>query len=171
MKMSYVAKFVIENNRIYTENTNLSHGYEVLNLATFEPFPKNPPISKIFREIGLADELGSDMRSTYKYTKMYSGGDPQFIEGDVFRITVPLTAVATATAGFSSKLLDIEKINGEINLSETDKKLFVVIKGNPRIKRPNIISSLEIGRSTLDRSPKKLKYTGLLERIGSNKTG
>ncbi len=95
----YVAKLVIEKNHIYTENANLSHGYGVLNLSTFEPFPKNPPISKIFREIGLADELGSGMRNTYKYTKMYSGGEPQFVEGDVFRITIPLTEVATATVG------------------------------------------------------------------------
>lgn len=29
--------------------------------------------SKVFREIGLADELGSGMRNTYKFTKLYSG--------------------------------------------------------------------------------------------------
>ena len=56
---AYVAKLIIEKNCIYTENANLSHGHGVLNLATFEPFSKNPPISKVFREIGLADELGS----------------------------------------------------------------------------------------------------------------
>lgn len=95
----YVAKMVIEKDKLYTENANLSHGYGVLNLATFDPFQKNPPISKVFREIGLADELGSGMRNTYKYTKMYSGGEPQFVEGDVFRITIPLTEVATATVG------------------------------------------------------------------------
>lgn len=70
---AYVAKMVIEKDRIYTENSNRSHGFGTLNLSTFEPFPKNPPISKVFREIGLADELGSGMRNTYKYTKLYSG--------------------------------------------------------------------------------------------------
>ena len=98
----YVAKMVIEKDKLYTENANLSHGYGILNLATFDPFQKNPPISKVFREIGLADELGSGMRNTYKYTKMYSGGEPQFVEGDVFRITIPLTDVATATVGPTS---------------------------------------------------------------------
>ena len=44
-----------------------------LDLQKFEPFPKNPAISKVFREIGLADELGSGMRNTYKYTQLYSG--------------------------------------------------------------------------------------------------
>ena len=167
----YVAKLVIEKNRIYTENANLSHGHGALSLATFEPFPKNPPISKVFREIRLADELGSVMRNTYKYTKMYSGGEPQFVEGDVFRITIPLSEVATATVGPSSNPLNAEKINGEINLSDVDKKILAVIRNNPHIKRPDIISSLDIGKSTLDRSLKKLKDAGLLKRIGSNKTG
>lgn len=39
---------------------------------------KNPSISKVFREIGLADELGSGMRNTYKYTQLYSGENPIF---------------------------------------------------------------------------------------------
>lgn len=95
----YIAKLVIEKDRIFTENANLSHGYGILNPVSFEPFQKNPPISKVFREIGLADELGSGMRNTYKYTNMYSGENPIFEEGDVFRITIPLSEVATATVG------------------------------------------------------------------------
>ena len=98
----YVAKFVIERTRIYTENANLSHGQGVLELASFEPFQKNPPISKIFREIGLADELGSGMRNTYKYTRLYSGSEPEFVEGDIFRTIVPLKEAATATVGPAS---------------------------------------------------------------------
>lgn len=96
---AYVAKFIIEKDRILTENSNRSHGLGSLDIESFEPFPKNPPISKVFREIGLADELGSGMRNTYKYTKLYSGGEPQFIEGDVFRTIIPLSPVATAKVG------------------------------------------------------------------------
>ena len=95
----YVAKFLIERDRLYTENANRSHGHGVLHLSSFEPYAKNPPISKVFREIGLADELGSGMRNTYKYTKLYSGGTPEFIEGDVFRTVVPLTSIAVERVG------------------------------------------------------------------------
>ena len=63
------------------------------------PFAKNPPISKIFREIGYADELGSGMRNSYKYTKLYSGEEPEFIEGDVFEIIIPLTTGAMTKVG------------------------------------------------------------------------
>ncbi len=99
---AYVAKFIIEKDRILTENSNRSHGLGSLDIESFEPFPKNPPISKVFREIGLADELGSGMRNTYKYTKLYSGREPQFIEGDVFRTIIPLSPVATAKVGPAS---------------------------------------------------------------------
>ena len=95
----YVAKFVIECDRLYTENANRSHGHGALLLSSFEPYAKNPPISKVFREIGLADELGSGMRNTYKYTQLYSGGTPEFIEGDVFRTVVPLTPIAVGKVG------------------------------------------------------------------------
>lgn len=49
----------IEKDRIVIENGNCAHGVGALNLQSFQPFPKNPPISKVFREIGFADELGS----------------------------------------------------------------------------------------------------------------
>jgi len=95
----YVAKFVIEKGRMFTENGNIAHGSGVLSLAQFQPYSKNPPIAKVFREVSLADELGSGMRNTYKYTKLYSGGIPEFIEGDVFRTIIPLSAVATEKVG------------------------------------------------------------------------
>lgn len=60
---------------------------------------KNPPIAKVFREVSLAGELGSGMYSTYKYTKLYSVGEPQFIDGDLFRTIIPLKPIATAKVG------------------------------------------------------------------------
>ena len=95
----YIAKFVIGKEELYTENSNRSHGFGSLNLQSFQPFPKNPAISKVFREIGLADELGSGMRNTYKYTKLYSGGMPLFEEGDVFKTIIPLNTVANTKVG------------------------------------------------------------------------
>jgi len=171
----YVAKLVIEKNRIYTENSNLSHGYGALDIATFEPFQKNPPISKVFREIGLADELGSGMRNTYKYTKMYSGGEPQFVEGDVFRITIPLSEVATATVGPEFITPNNGAINGVINgaikLTETEQKLLQFLKENPHATKPIMVSTVGVGAGTIERAIKKLKKANLLERVGPNKTG
>lgn len=135
----YVAKLVIERDRVYTENANLSHGYGVLDLATFDPFQKNPPISKVFREIGLADELGSGMRNTYKYTKMYSGAEPQFVEGDVFRITIPLTDVATSTVGPTTQVSTqvTTQVSTQVVAEDKDSRLesLVAFCGSPRSKK------------------------------------
>ncbi len=84
---------------MYTENPNRAHGMGILNIEHFEPFAKNPAISKVFREIFLADELGSGMRNTYRFTKMYSVGTPEFREGDFFTTIIPLSTVATAKVG------------------------------------------------------------------------
>lgn len=106
----YVPKLVIERDKITTENGNLAHGHGNLNLKTYRPFAKNPPIAKVFREIGLADELGSGMRNSYKYTKLYSGGEPVFTEADVFTTIIPLSEAATATVGPTEKLDSREQV-------------------------------------------------------------
>ena len=41
---------------------------------------------------------GSAVRNIYKYNKVYSGAEPVFIEGDVFKTIVPLTTQASTHA-------------------------------------------------------------------------
>ena len=41
-----------------------------IDLTSYEPYPKNPKIAKVFKEIGLADELGSGVRNIYKYIQV-----------------------------------------------------------------------------------------------------
>lgn len=109
----FPAKMIIDDEKIVVENSNLAHGIGALDIKKFEPFPKNPPISKVFREIGLADELGSGMRNTYKYTRLYSGTDPIFEEGDIFRTIVPLKKIATEKVGSDEE----DNGNGNVNVA------------------------------------------------------
>lgn len=88
--VAYTAKFVIEQGQMYVENANRAAGTGVITPDNLEPNPKNPIIASFFRSIGRADRLGSGVRNLYKYSKYYSGRAPEFREGDVFRITVPL---------------------------------------------------------------------------------
>lgn len=94
----FPAKFIIEQNRVYAENSNKPHGHGLINPADFSPFPKNPSIAKVFKEIGRADELGSGVRKLFKYGKIYSGADPRLLEEDVFKVIIPLTPQATMQA-------------------------------------------------------------------------
>ncbi len=89
---------------------------------TFRPFAKNPTIAKVFREIGLADELGSGMRNSYKYTKLYSGVEPVFTEADLFTIVIPLSEAATATVGptieFDSREQVKEQVKEQVTIQD-----------------------------------------------------
>ena len=87
---SYTAKFVIEKERMYVENANRATKEGFITVDNLEPDSKNPIIAAFFRNIGYADQLGSGVRKLFKYSKYYSGKDPQFVENDIFRIIVPL---------------------------------------------------------------------------------
>jgi ATP-dependent DNA helicase RecG len=113
----FPAKMVIEKDRVYIENGNKPHGSGIIDPEDFSPFPKNPKIAKFFKEIGWVDELGSGVRNMFKYNKIYSGADPEFIEGDVFKTIIPLVEQANKQIGdnFSSddrinKLLEYCKV-------------------------------------------------------------
>ena len=129
----YPAKIIIEKGRILTENANKTYHYGRI-LATSTPYPKNPVIAKFFNNIGRADELGSGVRNLYKYTKMYSDGEPVLFEDDVFKVEVPLLSIDTAdkppiTADKppinyqQSQIIDYIKENGSISNAEACKIL------------------------------------------------
>lgn len=84
------SRIIITKESIYTENPNRPRARGFITVNNCIPYSKNPKIAKIFREIGLADELGSGVRNITKYTEIYSGGKPTFEENDIFKVTVPL---------------------------------------------------------------------------------
>lgn len=162
----YPAKMIIDDEKITVENSNLAHGMGALDLQKFEPFPKNPAISKVFREIGLADELGSGMRNTYKYTQLYSGQNPLFEEGDIFRTIIPLKRIATQKVGGDNVAQGVvhdvahDVAHDKIALAEFIKEK---VRINDRITRKAIADEAGVSVKTIERAIKEidnLKYVG-----------
>ena len=87
---AYPAKIIIERDHIVTENWSLPRTPGRIDPCSFTPYPKNPLLANFFINIGRADVLGSGVRNLYEFTKLYSGGEPELIDGDVFRTIVPL---------------------------------------------------------------------------------
>ena len=110
---SYTAKFVIEKDSMYTENANRSSGDGIITLDNMEPNPKNPIIASFFRNIGWSDRLGSGVRNIFKYSKYYSGEEPEFVEGDVFRIIVPLNEDYSYDNPQNDSIDELERKNEE----------------------------------------------------------
>lgn len=158
---AFPAKLIIEKNKVRTENANIPHGFGEIDSNNFSPFPKNPAISKFFREIGLADELGSGIRNINKYIKEYSGGKPEFIEGDVFELNIPLN--------INKK--DEPQSEPQSEPQTKEDKLLELIKQNPSINKTEMARLLEVSPSTVKRIINKLKNGNKLDYEGSSRKG
>ena len=86
----FLARFIIEKDRIYAENWNRSNAHGRMDPDDFTPDAKNPLLAWFFVNIGRADYMGSGVRNLYRFTKIYSGGEPELIEGDIFKAIIPL---------------------------------------------------------------------------------
>lgn len=158
----FPAKMIIDEEKILIENSNLAHSIGELNLFKFEPFSKNPPISKVFREIGLADELGSGMRNTYKFTELYSNEKPIFEEGSIFRTIVPIRKIATKKVGIKDVAQDVAQKKEDILSIILDE-----IKKNPKISRKKIAEKVGVSVKTIERYIKEIQNLKFIGR-GSN---
>ena len=164
----YPAKMIIDDEKITVENSNLAHGMGALDLQKFEPFPKNPAISKVFREIGLADELGSGMRNTYKYTQLYSGQNPLFEEGDIFRTIIPLKKIATQKVGGENVSRNVPQDVSRMSFEELKSKIIEMIKKDSKVSRKFMAETLGVSEKTITRYIKEIPN---IEYVGKGKNG
>ena len=190
----YQAKFVIEKDRMYVENANRASQDAVITPDNMEPFPKNPIIAAFFRNIGYADQLGSGVRNLFKYSKYYSGKDPEFIEGDVFRIIVPLNDdysfdFGQAKHGYdagSPEYADIDGKSGESTgkvrekygkstgkvyekLNASQKKIIGYVEKNGMITNKEAQKLLDIKESRALKILRELTNLELLKKEGKSK--
>jgi len=86
-----ISRFIIEKDKMYTENACIPQYPGEITPENLDPRPRNPLVAKVFREIHFSDQLGSGMRKLYHDVPLYSGfAKPQFLDGNVFRLIVPL---------------------------------------------------------------------------------
>lgn len=162
---AYPAKLIIEKDCVRTENGNKARGLGAISLTDFVPYPKNPVIASVFKEIGWAEELGSGVRNIVKYSKVYSGTTPEFIDGDVFKTKISLNGTNRGDDGVNGG------VSGGVKLSEIDREVLECIKENGEFNAEEIAEAIKRGKRTVERAIKSLKELGMIERNGSDKTG
>ncbi|WP_434311035.1 winged helix-turn-helix transcriptional regulator [Hominifimenecus sp. rT4P-3] len=178
---SYTAKFVIEKERMYVENANRATSDGYITMDNLEPNPKNPIIASFFRNIGYADQLGSGVRNLFKYGKYYSGKETEFIEGDVFRIIVPLddeysydfgqTASETNETNETKSETNQLRLISKWSLTDEEKKIMLLIKEEPAITQKVLHEKSEIPLGTIKRILPRLQKNGVISRVGNNRSG
>jgi ATP-dependent DNA helicase RecG len=174
---TYFAKFVIEKDRMYVENANRATTGDVITPENLAPDSKNPIIAAFFRNIGFADELGSGVRNLYHYGKRYSGQPPQLIDGDIFRIIVPLDNEYSFDANTKGNLNGLHTNNCAVNcdvncdVNENQRKILEIMVDNSNITMQGLADAIGVTKRTVDYAIKKLKDAGIVSREGADKKG
>ena len=152
----FPAKLIIEANKVSTENWNKPNGSGNIDPANFSPYPKNPMIAKLFKEIGWVDELGSGVRNVYKYCELYTPNThPLFIEGDIFKAIIPLAEKTT-----------------QKTTQKTESRILEILTQHPDYGRKQIAEALDdITEGGVKYQLDKLKKAKRIKRIGPDKGG
>jgi ATP-dependent DNA helicase RecG len=160
---AHPARVIVEKDRILAENWNRPLNPGRIDPDNFKPYPKNPILARFFVNIGYADTLGSGVRNLYKYTQMYSGKEPELIEGDMFQAIIPL-----------NRAQDVPNVPNDVpNVpnEEIIRSIIEYIEKNPRITYTELAGALSVTRKTIQRNLVKLQESGLVRRVGNNRTG
>ena len=196
----FPAKIVIESDRIYAENWNRSNKHGRIDPGNFTPAPKNPIIAQFFLNIGRADKLGSGVRNLYKYTRIYSGSEPELFEGDVFKTILPLKGIGAlgstgdaSETGFPNGIIDVvdsslpngndrgndngydrsidNGIDNGYEFKKNKKVIFDAIRNKPHITLDELVILTGKSKRTISRETKEMQEDGTLRRIGSTRAG
>lgn len=164
LSIGYPAKLIIEKDKMWTENANRAKRIGKIDINDYAPYPKNPKIAKVFKEIGLADELGSGVRNMTKYTKIYSNSVPELNEDDIFTAIIPLEENSEEfTKKFTNEFTK--------KFTNTEIKIIELVKENPNITQLQLSENIGISKRAIIKNMNELKEKQVLKRIGNNKKG
>ncbi len=173
-------------DRMYTENANRAIKDGPITPENLEPTSKNPIIATFFRNIGRADRLGSGVRNLFKYSRFYSGSDPQFREGDVFRIIVPLNEAYSYDYKLGQERPDTVDANFDTidtidtiptpdlvsrNLTTEENVVLELITRDAALTQKQVQNTTGYSLSTVKRIMARLQKEGVITRIGNNRSG
>jgi ATP-dependent DNA helicase RecG len=167
---SYIAQFVIEKDRMYTANANRAETGEIITPDNFRPNPKNPIIAAFFRNIWYADELGSGVRNLYRYGRLYSGKTPEMLDGDVFKIVVPLDDSYSFDAQIG-KAQNKAQIKRSDDCALFENLILNYLRDNPQATQIETAKAIGKSRRAVQDAIALLKENGLLAREGARKNG
>ncbi len=179
----FPARFVIMKDEMFVENACRAKQEIDITPENLVPDSKNPTIASFFRNIGLADELGSGVRRLFKYVPLYSNAIPTMKEADIFRITVPLNDLysydlkTTEGETSSAKQGEVNAKQGEVNAKqgevnakqgEVSKNVIKLLRvlGDNQYRIMELCIMLKIKKPETVRSNyvKKALHLGLIEQ-------
>jgi ATP-dependent DNA helicase RecG len=169
---AYPAKIIIERDKITAENWSIPKNPGRIDPNDFTPYPKNPILANFFVQIGRADTLGSGVRNLYKFTKIYSGKEPELIDGDVFKTIVPLSLSLTGISDndkMSDKMSDNDRMSDKIDDKPHKERLTEYLKAHKEINAQTASQVIDRAPGTARRILREMVSEGLLVTEGGNR--
>lgn len=125
--------------------------------------PRNPSIIRLFRHPKLSENAGYGIDKILSWKKLT--GKTVTFESDMLisTITYPLASTKDSRQRGEN--------NGENGPKSTREKLIDLIKENPKITRASLSKKLGISSSNVQFHIERLKSDGIIERIGSPRSG
>ena len=166
---AYPATLIIYKDRLETKNANRPHSYGTLTPGSFEPFPKNPNLAKLFAQMGRAEDLGTGISKVFKSIHAYTGESRvEFLDDDLFTVRVMLGRAGNEGTHESVS----ESVNEGVNESVNEKpEVLGLLRGNPKLTRYELAGILKVGVATIDRQLCLLKKNEAIRRVGADKNG
>jgi ATP-dependent DNA helicase RecG len=120
------------------------------------------------------------VKNLYKYTKIYSGGEPELVEGDVFRTTVPLSrnSISDSTetsdkmsdnAILSDKMSDNAILSDKMSDKNSRNALLTYLRGNGEVTAADAAKVLNRSVQTARRVLSGLVADGVVIASGANR--
>lgn len=152
--------------------------------------PNNPTLVAALRHLGVIDGWGNGI-GTMRLLCMEAGAaEPGFeLRDDETMVVFPLDADSVLTASVTNQsslprqgaarpeLPEVQQTartlarQHDTSLTLNDEKVLAMIDIDGRLTAPRIAKSLNISESTVRRSFRRLRELGLVERVGSDKSG
>ena len=152
--------FTIYSDRIVIfSRGKLAKGQSIQGFFQGRSVPVNKKLSDIFLQLHISERTG---RGVPRIVDSYGKQVFEFLD-DGIEVTIPFHRLNIASWG--------NKWGNKKELPDNYEKVLGLIRDNPNITKTQIAKELHIGKSTVDRAIESLKSHGLIERIGSKKSG
>ncbi|MDR1916489.1 MAG: hypothetical protein LBQ58_07945 [Synergistaceae bacterium] len=104
----------------------------------------------------------------YKYSKIYSGGEPELIECDVFRTVVPL-ALSDKGTGDNGQMSDKMSNNGGMSDKNYRETILAYIRENGEVSAIKAAELIGRNSKTARRELLQLINEGVIVAVGANR--
>ena len=160
--------FEIFSDRIeITSDGGLVYGQSEDDFFSFASMPRNRELMRVFKDVGLVEHLGSGMSRILKeYDKSIFHISPRSI-----KVVFPFEEEQKVTSKVEGKVEGKVECKVEGKLTPTQQNIINAMQKDPAITASKLAAQFGMSEYGIRKNIAKLKEAGVIERVGSDKSG